>query len=94
MGQTIVALWVSKNRWWIEPTFLFMFWNLCNRILEFGRTSTTKHRYRLGIFPVPHGSVDSLVSSLLDPWMPATPWTWKGRIMSNFVLVRFYVAEE
>ena len=48
-----------------------MFWTLCNRILEFGRTNTTKHRYRLEIFPVPDGSVDSKVSPSSDPLMPA-----------------------
>ena len=32
--------------------------------------------------------------SILRPVDAGSPWTWKGRIMSNSVLVRFYVAEE
>ena len=32
--------------------------------------------------------------SILRPVDAGSPWTWKGRIMSNSVLVRFYVVEE
>ena len=32
--------------------------------------------------------------SILRPVDAGSPWAWKGRIMSNSVLVRFYVAEE
>ena len=48
-----------------KPTFRFMFRNLCDRFFEFGRTNTTKHRYRLGVFPVPHGFVRMQLHSLI-----------------------------
>ena len=32
--------------------------------------------------------------SIIRPIDAGSPWTWKGRTMSNSVLVRFYVAEE
>ena len=32
--------------------------------------------------------------SIIRPVDAGNPWTWKGRTMSNSVLVRFYVAEE
>ena len=86
MGQTVVALWASRERWLIhslKSTFRFTLWNLCDRTVEFGHMNTTQHRYRLGVFPVPHGSVDSKVFPSSDPLMRA-----------NSVLVRFYVAEE
>ena len=32
--------------------------------------------------------------SIVRPFDACNPWTWKGRTMSNSVLVRFHVAEE
>ena len=32
--------------------------------------------------------------SILRPVDAGSPWTWKGRLMSNSVLVRFYMTEE
>ena len=64
-----------RERWLIDslkPTLRFMLWNLCGRIMEFGHMNTTQHRYRLGVFPVPRGSVDSKVFPLSDPLMLAT----------------------
>ena len=97
MGHTVAALWASKEKWPIdslEPTFRFMLWNLCDQIMESGHMNTTQHRYRLGVFPVPHGSVDSKVFPSSDQWIAGNPWTWKGRTISNSVMVRFHVAEE
>ena len=34
------------------------------------------------------------IVSIIRPIDARSPWTWKGRTMSNSVLVRFYVAEE
>ena len=51
MGQTVAALWAFRESWPIDspkPTFRFMLWNLCDRIMEFGHMNTTQHRYRLG----------------------------------------------
>ena len=74
MGRTVAALWVSKERWLIDflkPTFHSTLWNLCDRIMEFGHMNATQHRYRLGVCPVPHGSVDFKVFLSSDPLMPA-----------------------
>ena len=86
MGQTVAALWASRERWLIDslkPTFRFMLWNLCDRIMEFGHMHATQHRIR---------RLQSV--SIIRPVDAGSPWTWKGRTMSNSVLVRFYVAEE
>ena len=95
MGQTVAALWAKRVRLLIDslkPTFAL--WNLCVRIMVFGHMNTTQHRHRFGVFPVPHGSVDSKSVSIVRSVDAGNPWTWKGRTMSKSVLVRFYMAEE
>ena len=63
-----------KERWLIDclkPTFHSTLWNLCDRIMEFGHMNATQHRYRLGVFPVPHGSVDFKAFPSSDPLIRA-----------------------
>ena len=56
--------------------------------------NTTQHRYRLGVFPVPHGSVDSKVFPSSDPLMPATLGHGKVALCQILCWFVFYVAEE
>ena len=78
MGQTVAALWASWERWLID---------------SLGHMNTTQHRYRLGVFPVPHGSVDSKMFPSSDPLMPAA--LRHGNVaLCQILCWFFYVAEE
>ena len=96
MGQTVAAFMGVKGKVTdrLKPTFRFTLWSLYDRIMEFGHMNTTQHRYRLGVFPVPHGSVDSKVFPSSDPLMPATLGHGKVAPCQILCWFVFYVAEE
>ena len=61
--------------------------------MEFGHMHATQHRYRLGVFPVPHGSVDFKVFPSSDPLMPAAPGHGKVALCQTLCWFIF-IAEE
>ena len=67
-----------------------MLWNLCDRTMEFGHMNTMQ----LGCLSNTTWIRRLQSVSIIRPVDAGNPWTWKGRTMSNYVLVRFYVAEE
>ena len=75
--------------------------NLPFHALEFVRSDHGIWAHEHNAVSLPLGCLSSTTCigrlqsvSIIRPVDAGNPWTWKGRTMSNSVLVRFYVAEE
>ena len=75
--------------------------NLAFHALEFVRSDHGIWAHEHNAASLPLGCLSSTTwirrlqsVSIVRPVDAGNPWTWKGRTMSNSVLVRFYVAEE